>query len=180
MRNNDELVKIRHYKKMIAQAERRGNDPQLQRGPGHTRKGSIFDCDRKSFEKALTNYWDRLYVGWNPYKNEGNGCWEVWQKPIKKEDTSDFEHWVADLPYLTLAFIKRLKEMDAWENKNIVKDIDDKYEDEQLKLTKEEEDNIRYVVRHNKSLFKRLKVLAQDGYNPLWFFSDKRQGDGQV
>lgn len=166
-------------------------------GPGHANKGSIFDCNREYFERALKTYFSELYLGWNPYKNEGRGVWEVWQMPVRRKmvyqgridgvplytaeiEPNDFEHHVYDLPYLTVAFIDKLREMDSWLVKDYFRQADYKQWDQEDKEDKIEEDNIKYVVRHNKDLFGKLKGLAQDGFNPFWFFSDKRQGDGQV
>lgn len=145
----------------------------------------------------LSDIDDRLYVGWNPFKKDGQGIWEVWYRPSKKTATleaeckyysisvleykpNDFEHWVADLEFLSYDFLNRLREMDMWENKNFIQKMDDRLEEDQEKLNKAEEESIKYAVKHNKKLFSQLKGLAQDGYNPFWFFSDKRQGDGQV
>lgn len=166
-------------------------------GPGWTSVGSIFDCSRVEFEKKLKSYFSDLYVGWNPLKRDGLGCWEIWQKPSKltavKQGNfgdgilyllelcpNDFEHHVYDLPYLTYAFIDKLREMDMWENKQFLEQMDENDDIEYERQEKKEADAIKYAVRHNKSLFKKLKELAQDGYNPFWFFSDKRQGNGQV
>lgn len=166
-------------------------------GPGHMVKGSLFDCSRNLFERLLKTYFSQLYVGWNPFKNEGQGCWEVWQKPSFKTATkrveskdytiftldyqpNDFEHHVYDLPYLTPKFIDRLREMDMWENKNFAKNLDYQLEEDQQDLDRKEQEDIKYAVRHHKDLFRQLKALAQDGYNPFWFFSDHRQGNGQV
>lgn len=185
MRNNDELLKIRHYREAIDTAERRQNEVKLKPGIGHVVIGSIHDCNKKSFEKALKTYWDRLFVGWNPYKNDGNGCWEVWQKPLHKAQLSNFEHWVADLPFLRMDFIDDLRRMDDWEyKKNVgrsrVDDMDRAYVDYEIGLDKQEDELIKYAVRHNKSAFGKLKGLAQDGINPFWFLSDKKQGNGIV
>lgn len=180
MRNNDDLIKRRAREDAFETADRRNNEPKLAMGRGHVVKGHILDCNRKMFERALTAYWDRLFVGWNPYKKDGWGCWEVWQKPIKSKKLSNFEHWVADLDFLSLDFIGRLREMDAWANKDLVKSMDDKYDDIVAKAEKDEDESIKYAVRHNKKEFAKLKELAGEGYNPLWFFSDKGQGRGSV
>lgn len=175
MRNPDELVKRRHRIDAFDKAERTQKEPVLHRGPGHTCKGSIFDCNRKVFERALTNYWERLFVGWNPYKKEGRGCWEVWQKPIKGRELNNFEHWVADLDFLDLNFINRLREMDAWENKQLVGEMDDASEAFYEKAEREEAENYRYIARHHKKLFAELKEHVASGLNPFWFFSDKKK-----
>lgn len=184
---------LRHKQRELRQKR----EIPIPRGIGWTSKGSVLDCNRQYFDFLLKQYFSSLYVGWNPMKNEGKGCWEVWQRPSKKVlvlqgetdfgplytleyQVSDFEHWVQDLPYLTPTFINRLREMDMWENKQFLDQMDNRMDEDQDKLDREEEDSIKYAVRHNKSLFRKLKGLAEDGYNPLWFFSDKRQGNGKV
>lgn len=170
--------------------QKRRIDPD--RGPGNTSVGSIHDCNRKHFERALRACWDKLYVGWNPYKNEGRGCWEVWQRPSKKTPVlryhnevtgekiytldflpNDFEHWVADLDYLSYDFIGKLKEMDSWENRNLVAQHDQSLEDYNQKQQKKEDDNIKYVVRHNRQQFRDLLDYTQQGFDPLQFFTRK-------
>lgn len=186
MKQNDKLVRDHHVKQALLKAIRtKRPEPDLPHGPGLAVKGSIMDCDRRLFETMLKTYWDRLFVGWNPFKMNGRGCWEVWQRPIAKSELNDMEHWVADLPFLRLDFVKELQRMDAWEyeknhGRTLNEDMDESYDKWEEKLEKQEDESIRYAVRHNKSLFGKLKGLAQDGYNPLWFFSDKAQGRGEA
>lgn len=182
---NDKRVKQHHKKMALQKAFRTKKEPKLPLGDGHIITGSIFDCNRSYFERLLKAYWDRLFLGWNPYKKDGRGCWEVWQEPIRKGDLDDMEHWVADLDYLTPAFIDELRRMDSWEHKkntgySMAKTMDDAYEEYEAEIQRKEDESIKYAVRHNKRLFGQLKGLAQDGYNPLWFFSDKKQGNGQA
>lgn len=160
------------------------------RGYGSISVGSIFDCNRKHFERILKAYWDRLYVGWNPLKLDGKGCWEVWQRPMKKTPVlryydeitderiytmeyrpNDFEHWVADLPYLSYSFIEKLKKMDSWENKNQVADHDYEHAKLQQKADDDEDKHIRNVVKDNKKHFRDLLDYTQSGWNPLDFFT---------
>jgi hypothetical protein len=65
--------------------------------------------------------------------------------------------------------------MDMWSNKQFISQMDDKLEDDQDKLNKAENDSIKYAVKHYKQEFRQLKGLAQDGYNPFWFFSDNKE-----
>lgn len=190
MKIQDRKVKEQAIKREYDRAARQKREPKFIQGYGHLVVGSIFDCNRNSFERALRAYWDKLYVGWNPYKKEGRGCWEVWQKPSKQvakiayegedfhilmleEEPSDYEHWVADLDYLSYDFIQKLREMDSWENKQLVANHDDAYEAYFDKLEQEEEDNIKYVVRHNKQAFRDLLEYTKSGFNPLDFFRRK-------
>lgn len=192
MTKADQLVKKQAIQREYEQAARRKREPKFPHGPGHASTGSIYDCNRKSFEKALRSYWDKLYVGWNPYKKDGQGCWEIWQQPSKKsrvlqyhnEETgvkiytlefkpNDFEHWVADLDYLSYDFIGKLRSMDAWENKHLIAQHDDEYEAHREKLERDEDDNIRQVVKENKRAFRDLLEYTQAGFNPLDFFTKK-------
>lgn len=188
----DKIVKEQAILREYELANRRKREAKFTQGDGNTITGSIFDCNRKHFEKTLRDYSDRLYVGWNPLKNEGNGCWEVWHRPSKKTPVlryydeitgfkiytteylpNDFEHWVADLPYLTYSFIGKLREMDAWDNKQLLQNADDAVDEHRIKMEKAEEENIKYVVKHNKELFRDLLDYTQQGFNPLQFFNKK-------
>lgn len=199
MRWSDDQVYRQACEKADIKFEKHGRLPTgwANSGPGFITRGSIFDCDRKYFERVLKTYFRELYVGWNPFKNNGAGVWEVWQKPFTKtavkeaecrdytlfelrDKPNDFEHHVYDLPYLTPTFIDKLREMDTWEQKRFFEAADDRQDDLEDKYDKMEEESIKYAVRHHKSLFRKLKQFAQEGYNPFWFFSDKRQGNGLV
>jgi hypothetical protein len=127
-------------------------------------------------------------------KRGGLGCWEVWHRPTRKTavlayhdeesglkiytaeyQPNDFEHWVADLEYLTMDFFKRLREMDAWENKHLIAQHDDKYEESLDKAEQQEEENIKYIVKHHKSAFKDLLEYTQQGFHPMTFFTDRKK-----
>ncbi len=192
MIKSDQQIKAQAILRNEEQQARRKKEYTPIRGEGNTVIGSIHDCSRVGFEKALRAYWDKLYVGWNPFKQEGRGCWEVWQRPSKKtpilryhnEETgekvytleylpNDFEHWVADLEYLSYDFIGKLRSMDSWTNKNLTLEHDNKYDEARQKADKAEDDNIKYVVRHNKKVFRDLLDYTQAGFDPLQFFTKK-------
>lgn len=198
MNLNNKIVRDQALLRHRETEARRKVEIALPNGDGNIITGSIFDCNRKNFEKMLRAYWDRLYVGWNPYKEQGRGCWEVWSRPSQKTAVisyespeklpsgnpeftivttqykpNDYEHWVADLPFLSYDFIKKLREMDGWENKNQVADHDHAYEQQREKADKDEEEHLKYIVRHNKQAFRDLLDYTQQGYNPLDFFNKK-------
>lgn len=192
MKRQDQIIKNQAIQREYAQAERREREPKFPQQVGNVSIGSIYDCNRKSFERALKNYWDKLYVGWNPLKRDGLGCWEVWQRPSQKSkilryedkatDTkiytleyipNDFEHWVADLEYLSYDFIGKLRAMDSWENRNLISDHDAAYEAHQDKLERDASDNIKQIIKENKQTFRDLLDYVQSGYNPLDFFNRK-------
>lgn len=189
MRKADFLVREQAILRNKEREARQKREIKLPQGPGSTSVGSIHDCNRDHFERLLRAYWDKLYVGWNPYKNEGRGCWEVWQYPLKKTPvlryhneqtgekiftleykTNDFEHWVADLDYLAYDFIEKLRKMDSWANKHQVAEHEYEYERWQQKMYDAEDENIEYVVKHNKKAFRDLLTHAQNGVDPLQFF----------
>lgn len=190
MSESDRLVTKQAILRHKQTEYRRKQEIRVPNGPGWSVVGSIHDCSRKKFTEMLTKYSNRLYVGWNPIKNNGIGCWEVWHKPSTKTAVyagefnggklyateykpNDFEHWVADLPYLYYRFIEKLKKMDAWENKDLISCHDDKYDQHQKNIEKSEDDDIRHIVRSNKKAFRDLLDYTQSGFNPLDFFSKK-------
>lgn len=192
IKTSDKLILDQAILRHKEREDRQKREITLPHGPGWVTVGSVHDCNRDHFEKLLRAYWDRLYVGWNPMKNGGRGCWEVWQRPSLKTPIlayhdevtglkiwkteyrpNDFEHWVADLDYLNYSFIEKLKKMDSWENKQLISQADDEYEAYQVKLEKDEEDNIRQVVKENKKHFRDLLDYVQSGYEPTQFFRKK-------
>jgi hypothetical protein len=203
--SNDQVYRLACEKAAIKMEKHdRLPDGWSNTGIGFVVRGSIFDCDQKYFDRVLKTYFKELYFGWNPFKNNGQGVWEVWQRPLTKTAVLqaecksysivelrdlptkdnyavyDMSYHVYDLPYLTPEFVNKLREMDAWENQRFFQDADDEQDEMEARNDRAEEESIKYAVRHHKSLFGKLKQYAQDGYNPFWFFSDKRQGDGQV
>lgn len=191
MTHRDQLIKLQAIQRNREIEFRRKAYHDVPKGLGNTVVGSIHDCNRKGFEKMLRAYWDRLYVGWNPYKREGVGCWEVWARPSKKTPTlaykdssglkiytteyrpNDFEHWVADLDYLSYGFIEKLRKMDAWENKHQASDHEYEYERAYQAAEDKEDDEIEYIVKHNRKAFRDLLDYTKQGYQPLQFFTKK-------
>lgn len=157
-------------------------------GPtGHLVQGSIFDCNKKKFIRAIKDYDKQLYLKWNPKKNKGFGCWELRRYPSTKTPVfggrfegvayyrlehveQDLIHHIMDMPYLTYQVVDRLKEMDAWENKRLLTDG----EEEAERLIIKEEDDYRaerqYQVKQDKKYWKEYLELVRSGYNPFWFF----------
>lgn len=197
MTATDRLVLKQAIERHKAKEVRTNREIPLPQGPGWITVGSIMDCNRKNFERLLKDYSESLYVGWNPLKREGKGCWEVWHRPSKKTavyegefegiqmysleyKVSDFEHHVYDLDFLHYSFIEKLRRMDMWANKQFIQQMDDRLEEDQDKLDKVEEDSIKYAAKHYKAEFKKMHEAVQGGINPFWFFSDKKQGNGSV
>lgn len=178
----DKLVRDMFIKKVKRTEARKGIFLAPPRRIGNITKGTLHDCNRKAFERSIRAYDSKLIVGWNPLKRDGLGVWEVWRLPEHKpvSEMSDFEHWVADLPYLSYGFIEKLKSMDSWANKHQVVDSEQAAEDYESALNKHEEELVKYAVKHNKRAFREMAGHVKQGINPFWFFSDKRQGDGQV
>lgn len=179
---------LRHKEQEIRQKR----EVPIPHGSGSIVTGTIFDCNRHYFERLLKAYWSQLYVGWNPFKKQGQGCWEVWQRPIRKtailryDDVAsetriftleyrpnDFEHWVADLDFLDVKFIDKLRKMDSWTNKSLVADHDDEFDKYHEQQEQKELDNLKYVIKHNKQAFRDLLDYTQEGFDPLQFFNKK-------
>lgn len=190
---SDKLVLQQAIQRHKEREDRQKREITIPKGDGWVSKGSVFDCNRHSFQRSLEAYDNQLYVGWNPMKNDGRGCWEIWRRPNLKTPIlayhdeitglkiyrteyrpNDFEHWVADLDFLNRDFIKRLKEMDAWENKQLISKHDDDYEESLTQNEEKEAEHLKYVVRHNKSAFKDLLEYTQQGFNPLDFFKGSK------
>lgn len=192
MIKQDQIILNQAIQRHREQEVRQKREIPIPRSFGAMSVGSIYDCNRKHFERALKAYWDKLYIGWNPLKNDGMGCWEVWQRPLRKTPVlryfdqttgvkiytaeykpNDYEHWVADLPFLTYDFIGKLRKMDSWDNKYQVSEHDDEHERHLERIENLEEENIKYVVKHNKQAFRDLLDYTQEGFNPLQFFNKK-------
>lgn len=192
MIKEDKIIKDQAVLREHELAFRRKREPKFPQKEGNLIVGSIFDCNRKSFSRALKTYDERLYVGWNPLKREGRGCWEVWHRPKLKtpvlryhdEDSgmkiytteylpNDFENWVADIEFLSYSFLSRIREMDAWSNKQLISEHDYQLDEHGRKLRQEEEDSIKQAVKNNKQAFRDLLDYTQSGYNPLDFFTKK-------
>lgn len=193
----DNLILKQAIERHKAKEIRTKREIPIPHGPGWATVGSVMDCDRKNFERLLKDYSESLYVGWNPMKRDGRGCWEVWHRPSKKTArvaydssdfaiitteyvVSDFEHHVYDLDFLHYSFIEKLRRMDMWANRQFIQQMDERLKEDQDKLDRAEEESIKYASKHYKAEFKKMHEAVQAGINPFWFFSDKKQGSGDV
>lgn len=155
---------------------------------GRVIKGSVFDVNPKYLERALKDYDKQLYLKWNPNKREGLGMWELRRTPNEKTAVfktdykgvnfyeldfveNDLVHHVLDLPYLNYKVLTRLREMDAWENKNHISHRDYLAEKKLIQDELKYEAEIKYLVKENKKYFQDLQEYVRSGYNPAWFFT---------
>lgn len=159
----------------------------IETGPtGSVVKGSIWDCSMKAFQRAIKAYDSKLYVKWNPKKNNGYGMWELWREPNDKTwvevgelngekilapifITKSLVHHVLDMPFLTTNVVSRLREMDAWENKNFAKQLDEQVDAHEEKVRRQRDEERRAYIREERKYLKEFKELVQSGYNPFWF-----------
>jgi hypothetical protein len=188
----DKIVKNQAILREYERADRQKREAKFPQKDGNIVVGTMYDCNRKHFERALKAYSERLYVGWNPFKKDGQGCWEVWFRPSRKTPVlryydeltgvkiytaeyvpNDFEHWVADCDYLSYDFIGKLREMDSWENKQLISGHDDALQAHEDKLERQEDDNIKQIVKENKKAFRDLLDYTQSGFDPVQFFYRK-------
>ena len=154
-------------------------------GPvGRVSRGDVLDVNVKAFERTLKAYDSQLYVGWNPDKYRGNGCWEIRRKPdtlrtksiydlgpfyyeeAEKLET-DIIHHVLDCGFLNYDAMNKLRSMDAWDNKqHWIHDIEylenKKQEENEAKARKE----LRYNIKQNQKVFDEFKELVKSGVNP--------------
>lgn len=147
--------------------------------------GSIYDCSRKTFEQALKDKDPDLYVGWNPWGNDGHGHWEIWINPTKKTPVykgefegckiyaleyvdNGFSHLITTLPFLDLNRIADLQRMDKF----YAQKVDDAYVEELDRKEQARTQQIREYLRDHKSEMRDFKEYVRSGYDPSAFFTD--------
>lgn len=160
------------------------------RGMGKVIEGHVLDCNKKYLEKALQHYDKQLYLKWNPEKNSGTGVWEVRRRPNEKTAVPKWElngriffnleykeldviNHVMDVPVLNYEILKRIREMDCWNTKDYVKDLEyqeDKAKDKEYSKNREE---LRYQIKHHRKAMQDFQELLKSGRDPLEFLSGK-------
>lgn len=170
--------------------ERYKRDINPPQGLGNSVKGSVFDCNRKSFERLLKEEDPNLFLVWNPTKNSGFGCWQIWINPLQKSlvHKADYEgnsissieyrfipveHHIMDLPVLDYSVIEKLKK-----SRVTVEDIMYQDYEARRKLQKEKDsylDDRKHAIKQTKQYWKAFKDHVQSGYNPMWFFDQHRK-----
>lgn len=156
-------------------------------GPtGKLVKGHVLDVNVRSFTEKLQDYDSLLYVSWNPRKRRKWGCWEIRRLPEKKtfilksESPKIYEleyvennliHHVLDCEFLNYDAIRKIKEMDTWEQEGDWVSNHEykrlKYREEQDRKQKEE---MRYNMRQHKRELREFKEEVASGVNPMDFF----------
>jgi hypothetical protein len=155
-------------------------------------EGHVLDVNKKHLESALKNYDNQLYLKWNPKKKNGFGMWEVRRRPnaktaVYKTDLGkskifeleyveiDFVHHVLDVDYLNYNVLTRIKEMDAWNSPDLIKDQDYAAEKKIIAEENSVSDELRYLIKQNRKYFGELQEAVRSGYNPAWFFGNRRK-----
>lgn len=147
---------------------------------GRLVQGSVLDCNKKHFEKALKDYDRQLYIKWNSEKNNGLGLWEIRRKPNTKTAVPKWEYGdsiifelqyvendlvnhVLDVPALNYAALSRIREMDCWNTKNWVDQFENAESTMRDKAYAENRANLRYAVKQNKRAFSDFRELLRSG-----------------
>lgn len=155
---------------------------------GRLVKGHVMDVNPKHFQRALQDYDKFLYVTWNPNKLKGWGCWEIRRRPEYKSvvDRVEFQgvtytrieykeyrdiHHVLDCAFLNYDAIRKLKEMDTWQDSHWIHHeqyLRDKLDDKTIDDATRE---LKYSLRYNKSAIKDFMELVRSGKNPAQVLS---------
>jgi hypothetical protein len=155
---------------------------------GNVVVGHVLDVNKKYLEKALKHYDKQLYLKWNARKNEGNGCWEVRRTPnqpvallegewqgrnifVLDYVENDIVHHILDVPFLNYDILTRIKEMDAWNNPNLVADNDYKAQKMKEEANSKHRAELRYQIGHFRKQFAELQEETRSGRNPLKLLS---------
>jgi hypothetical protein len=153
-------------------------------GPtGKLIEGHVLDVNKSRFEETLKFYDPRLYVRWNPRKLHGWGCWEIRRHPSKKtvvyqgthEGVAysslmsveiDHVHHVLDAAFLNYDALRKLKEMDVWENPEFITDMD--YREEQYALEQREKakKEMEAQARDNATGLREFVESIRSGVDP--------------
>lgn len=154
---------------------------------GSVVQGSVLDMNKKYFCEKLKQYDPRLYLKWNPKKRKGHGVWEIRIKPSKptlvyhgefmgqelcslEYIESDMIHHVLDVNVLNMQVFNKLREMDAWENKNLIAEGDYEAERQLIKQELQQDEERLRMIRENKKYFRELHEVARSGVNPASLF----------
>lgn len=145
--------------------------------------GSVHDCNRQALERSLKFYDPQLYLKWNPKKRGGWGMWEIRRRPNEPTKVyqgsvdgqafftieykeNDLVHHVLDVPVLRYDVLAKIKQMDAWANKNFLDNLD--YEaargiaDAKAKARNE----LHYNIKQHKREWRDFAALVSQGVNP--------------
>lgn len=156
-------------------------------GPtGNIVKGSVLDCNRKTFARVLRDYDDLLYFKWNPKKNKGNGVWEIRRRPATKSlidvvpmgdnqymcriEAVEYNHihHVMDAPVLDYKILSKLQAMDLFKyNQAYFVDMAEKrldqYKQEEMSKTRQE---MLYHAKQYRSSINDLRERILSGMDP--------------
>lgn len=145
----------------------------------------MLDVNKKAFTEVLQRYDKQLYVRWNPKKLRGWGCWEIRRRPEFKSPVDytptgdgnyivrmeykeiDVLHHVLDCAFLNYDQIRKIKEMDTWNNKDhFVHDLEYKERVQMQKVQDRADAELDYAFKHYKKEFDDFREMVRSGKNP--------------
>lgn len=150
---------------------------------GWTIRGHVLDVNVAAFNRALKQYDKQLYTVWNPHKMRGWGCWEIRRLPNQKMVTyqcthegntffkleyveTDIIHHVMDCAFLNYDAIRRLKEIDAWNNPNWVADLERREETFRQRELERRQADLKYSIKQNKTVARDFMEAVRSGVTP--------------
>lgn len=154
-------------------------------------KGHVLDVAVKPFVRALQDYDKQLYVEWNPRKLRGHGCWEIRRRPNQKtavyrgtHQGVDFYqlgyvefnsvHHVLDCAFLNYDAIRKLKSIDAWNNKRWIDDLEAREEAFKVSQREKAAEALKYAIKDNKSAMRDFYEMCRSGVNPARIISSTK------
>lgn len=154
-------------------------------GPlGNIITGSVFDCNRDSLERSLKFFDPQLYLKWNPRKRAGHGIWELRRRPTFKTKIlqghidgvplytyeyreNDMIHHILDVPVLRYDLLGRVKEMDSWNKKNYLDNLDEQGAKAIMDAKAKAKAELRYSIKQHKREWKDFAAFVSAGGNPM-------------
>ena len=155
----------------------------LFHGPtGKLVQGHVMDVDVKAFNRALRELDKRLYTRWNPDKLRGWGCWEIRMRPRKKsalymgsyegkaiwmleELEVNAVHHVLDCAFLNYDAIRKLKEMDTYDKKHFIHDLEYLEQQSANEANAKAHAERKYEMNYYKTAIKDLYSRVRSGEN---------------
>lgn len=154
-------------------------------------KGHVFDVNPRQFTEKLKQYDPHLYVKWNSKKLKGWGCWEIRRATTEYRITNiadispterilkldypeiDIVNHVLDCAFLNYDAIRKLKEMDTFRKDHFIHTLEADEATRKKEIKAKAREELKYAIRHNKSLVKKAKDLVESGVNPAELIAPK-------
>lgn len=167
----------------------------IQIGPtGQTVVGDVLDVNKDTLERLCKQVDSRLYIKWNPTKNNGYGLWELRIRPTHKSiiykvsyqgntycildyKENGFEHHVKDFQYLSYSILDWLRDADQWAMSNYEPDkllrlqrylvkMDDAMYAKKDKAKEKAREDMMYQIKQDKGIIKAYQEALLSGINP--------------